>query len=256
MADLPNIQMDSGSAGPSVEETTDSQDAAQGVEATAQTGDNTSDQKVEKRVHDTEAALKERQAELTRINQEIAARKAVQEELARVKEAQNKPAMPSNPMEDPEFIASLEDMSTDEAIRAYAERSQQYFGSVLDMRDEAFKQMLKEQIGFVTDPRMAQLKDTIATLSNESWFMALPESERLAAAEKFAGASGVSSATIPAPGTTVAGTQRVVETRVSEADRIAKLKEEAARLFGPVKDYKNSKAPSIAFNVTAPNGRR
>lgn len=255
MADLPQLDTDSGSSGPAV--IADSPEAAPVSTATAQTGVDAPDQKVEKRLEDTTKAFKERQAELTHLNQEIAAQKAVQAELAKVREVENKPAGPVNPMEDKEFMESLEDMSTAEALRAYAAKSQQFMGSILDMRDEAFKEQMRQQIGYATDPRVAKLNETITTLSNEPWYAALSQDAKLAVAEKVAGATDDGSGdTIAASGMPVGGTQRVVETQVSAADQEAALKKRADEVFGKLPDYKSSGAPGISFNVTQPNGRR
>lgn len=165
------------------------------------------DDKTAKRVADTEAALKEKQAELTRVSQEIALQKAIKKQL----DARQAPAPKQEEkdyLDDPEWVQRFEEDPT-AAVREIQRNERARLKSTFEARDEylmgQFKRMLDER----TDPARLELQGQLATLAAEiPGFEDIPAQTQIAMAKKFADATPSKPDTRRPPATGPAGTGR------------------------------------------------
>jgi len=212
-----------------------------------------------KRVADTDAALKAKQADLTRTSQELAkldaeltARRAALDELSKARDRASKPTEMVDPMEDKAFREKLSDLDPIEAQIAIARAERRYLAGILESRDAALKDEFGRTLSARTDPERAKLSDTISELSGKAWFANLDPAQQLQAARDYAAAKpkGDDADTFDPPATSPAGTGRSPGRAQETADeRQARLREAAAREFGPAPKVGGGSTPIVAFEV-------
>jgi len=192
---------------------------------------------LEKRVADRRAYLEQSQKELTQTRQELAALKAVREELARQKE-------PDKGAEDPFagiFSENLsEEVSEDPGVMVgVLQKTLQSIGNLLQQRDTALSSTLESKVQQLieqaTSPEAALLKDT--PLKGQAWFDSLSHPAKVEAAKAFANSSGKP---LKPPATSPAGTRRGA-TDDSTPDKRKAAAEASAAAMGPLAGMEEAK---------------
>lgn len=174
----------------------------------------TSNPVLEKRLSDTESALKERQAELTRVNQAIAMLEgkiaATQNMMTRGDEAAVEPDPLSVLDDENTFLANPRETTKEALVR-----QNQRIASLLKERDSYWESKMQEMIATQLNPERMELQPVIAELSQQDWFKGMSPAQQLAAAKTFSGKAGNSgkphnpSPQITPPLSSPAGTGRI-----------------------------------------------
>jgi len=227
---------------------TTTDDAGDGTAEEDETQD-VDDAKTAKRVTDTEAALKARQAELTRVNQKIAAAEAVQEQMKALRDAtlaQKGDTEPQDYLADKTWHERYNERATEDPATAATEllmrerqQSDSRLVALLEARDNALLARARAIVGEATNPERAAMSDTLAKLNGEiPGFGALPSDTQMAMAKAFRKASGNGGATVksqtlkPSAGSQGGTGRRVVETKNPKAEREAAAAQRAKSIFG------------------------
>jgi len=199
------------------------------------------DDKTAKRISDTDAALKAKQRELHEITVQLAAQKAVQEALQRERDGGKKDgAEESNPfgyLDDEDKDAEV-DLQPGKGVRSILKDHTATMFKVLESRDSHLLGKVQAMLDEALNPERAELKDTIAELSQKPWFSALPKDQQLAAAKEWKSLRSAKTETIDPHKSSPGGTGRRVTTGAKTADE---QREEAARakaraIFGAQKE--------------------
>lgn len=144
--------------------------------------------KTGKRIADTDKALKEKQRELHDLSMQIAAKKAVQEQLERERAESGKNGDGNdNPfafLDDEERDADL-DATPGKAVRRMLKDYTSKVVSLLQDRDSFLLKKVQETVDEATSPERAELRETIFELSGKKWFSALPKDAQVAAAKEW-----------------------------------------------------------------------
>lgn len=132
----------------------------------------------EKRVSDTQTALKETQKEFHQTKEQLA---EIRGELAVLKQQREQL---STPLETPR-----EDWLTgddfDETEMKMVKNLRGDMASVLDERDQTLLKRMGQMLSVATNPERVQLQDTIGQLSQHPWFQQLDDSSKLSAARSY-----------------------------------------------------------------------
>jgi len=228
------------------DESTDEADGTQTVD----------DAKTGKRVTDTQAALKTSQAELTQIRQEIAAAKAVQAEIASLRNAdlaQRTDTEPQDYLADKTWHERYNERATEDPATAATEllmRERQQFAALLEARDAALTARMQAFVGDVTNPERAELRDTLVKMGAElPWIKELSSAKQIEMAKVYRKAGGNGAATAkpqtlkPSAGSQGGTGRRVVETRNPQADRVKASDQKARAIFGGRMDDDEAQYP-------------
>jgi len=215
--------------------------AADGGEGSPDNGNQPIDaDKVAKRVADTEAALKERQAELTRVSQELAAQKAVQAELARRETAATKDEGLKPFYQDEEWLGSFQDDLADlldepgatlsKALAQAFAKNDEGYAQLFQSRDEALLEQVRTIVAEATDPKTQALRTTMTALAKQfPWFNDLPSGRQREIAEVIKKSTGNGSDTLTPPATDFTGTGRAPAARAVDP-AVAKRKAAEAKV--------------------------
>ena len=196
-----------------------------------QDGDGDDAARVEKRLKDTESALKERQAELTRTNQELAALRVVREELARQREEGNSAKSDAELWQDEKWREAFDnDPSAHVPELLTAER--QRIVSLLEARDNSLKAHIETLLKENLNPDRQRYAPVLEKLGKTvPGFEKLSNEQKLAIAKITAQNDSVD--TLDPPSGSFAGTGRRATNPKREQEEQAKQTEAIRRrMFG------------------------
>jgi len=196
----------------------------------------------EKRLADTEAALKERQAEYHRVSAELA-------EMRGYMSALREKATPEPP--DPLDDETLEERFNADPGKTWremqrAERAK--FAEVLAARDQEYQKTLaslKQAVDVVADPERETLATAYSALDGKSWFKALDSSGKREAARDWVANTG---SPAPRPPGSPAGNER--GSNVAK-DRPTRQKAAVARMNQLWPQHETDKTKLMPMDVEA-----
>jgi len=200
-------------------------------EGAESSSEETQDDREAKRVADTKAYLKETQRELHAAREQLAEMKGQIEALNSLKQ---KPAEEVSDWLEDEGIEDkyIEDPvgTTKELIR----KARAEIADLIKLRDGAVMEEVQELLKY--EPKKAQLAPIIQELSEKAWFKNLPDAAKIEAAEEIAKSRPKSAQSLKAPHASPGGSgRRVQDTKDSAEEKLAALRELAAKKFGPLK---------------------
>jgi len=148
------------------------------------------DDKEEKRIADTAAALKEKQRELHATNEAIAKAKADMDGFLEGIKAQKEAFVAQDKAPDKDWLddESLNELAESDPIeysKQIARQQRAEFARILEARDAHIANLLEQRIATETSPEKALLKPVIDKLSKQGWFKSLSPEAKLEAAREY-----------------------------------------------------------------------
>jgi hypothetical protein len=131
---------------------------------------------VQKRLSDTESALKERQAEFHKLNQQLAELRGEIKATREMTAAREKePAEPESDWLDSEDIDALASTDTPKALKQVARGLRGDVGKILELRDkemrDAILRDIRRELSVAVDPRRSEYRPELDELSSKhTWF--------------------------------------------------------------------------------------
>lgn len=188
------------------------------------------DDVVQKRLNDTETALKERQAEFHKLNQQLAEMRGELKATQALTVERAQPAEPETDWLDNEEIDSIVAIDTAKGVKQVARGIRGEFGKLLEMRDSHYEDKIKALEAKITslsaaaDPRRADYRAELDALGGKyAWFKELTPEHQIDIAESVRAQNGkVRPPSTPGGGSIPSQTQTDDDARQAEALAIAR----------------------------------
>lgn len=187
---------------------------------------------VQKRLNDTETALKERQAEFHKLTQALAELRGELKATQTMATSRQTPAEPESDWLDNEELDTLAATDTAKAVKQVARGLRGDVGKLLELRDkelrDAILKEIRNEVKVSVDPRRMEYREELSTLAGKyEWFNSLTPEHQYNIAEAMREQSGgkVRPPSTPGNGSLPAPTQ------TDEATRQAAALEAARAIF-------------------------
>ena len=202
------------------------------------------DSVVQRRLSDTEAALKDRQREFTEISLKLAELKG---QMSVLSQRNDEPDDPMSEVLDDELLgrASTE---PDKVLKELVAREHKLLGKTLQQRDDYWKDEMRKMLDEHLNPERLELRETISELSKKSWFSKLGPNEQVEAAREYKRMAPASS--VEPPAGSMGGTgRRTPPAQKDMAEERRKQAEETMKAHFSMSDSDNKLMPSLSVDT-------
>jgi len=202
-------------------------DAASDDDAKAASAVQAVDAKLEKRLTDTQAALKESQKEYHAMREAIA---KMEGQMSGMQASQQREEV--RDYLDDEALKDKLDKDPAAAMVEVIKMERANFAELLRQRDSYHEKMRQQMIREATNPEVAELRGAMSELSKNDWFSALDAKGQIAAAKSWSDANPVKAQTRTPPSKGPGGTGRRAAVVQQEDARQKEADAKAAAIFG------------------------